>query len=79
MKPIATDTRDFPSLRRDGNIYVDKTEYVHRMVLDANSRLFFISRPVPVRVPDDQGLQSDYKGPMFCNCSKHCNLFVSCV
>ena len=45
MRPIATDTSDFPSLRRDGKIYVDKTEYVHRMVSDANTRLFFISRP----------------------------------
>ena len=45
MKPIATDTNDFPSLRRDGKIYVDKTEYVHRMVCDPNTRLFFISRP----------------------------------
>ena len=45
MRPIATDTNDFPSLRRDGKIYVDKTEYVHRMVSDANTRLFFISRP----------------------------------
>ena len=45
MRPIATDTNDFPSLRRDGKIYVDKTEFVHRMVSDANTRLFFISRP----------------------------------
>ena len=45
MRPIATDTNDFPSLRRDGKIYVDKTMYVHRMVSDANTRLFFISRP----------------------------------
>ena len=45
MRPIATDTNDFPSLRRDGKIYVDKTEYLHRMVSDANTRLFFISRP----------------------------------
>ena len=44
-RPIATDTNDFPLLRRDGKIYVDKTEYVHRMVSDANTRLFFISRP----------------------------------
>ena len=41
MRPIATDTADFPSLRRDGKIYVDKTAYVHRMVSDANARLFF--------------------------------------
>ena len=45
MRPIATDTNDFPSLRRDGKIYVDKTMYVHRMASDANTRLFFISRP----------------------------------
>ena len=45
MRPIATDTNDFPSLRRDGKIYVDKTGYVHRMVSDASTRLFFISRP----------------------------------
>ena len=32
-------------MRRDGKIYVDKTEFVHRMVSDANTRLFFISRP----------------------------------
>ena len=45
MRPIATDTNDFPSLRRDGKIYVDKTAFVHRMVSDVNTRLFFISRP----------------------------------
>ena len=45
MRPIATDTNDFPSLRRDGKIYVDKTEFVHRMVSDVNTKLFFISRP----------------------------------
>ena len=45
MRPIATDTHDFPSIRKDGKIYVDKTEFVHRMVSDANTRLYFISRP----------------------------------
>ena len=30
MRPIATDTHDFPSLRRDGKIYVDKTEFIYR-------------------------------------------------
>ena len=45
MRPIATDTNDFPSLRRDGKIYVDKTGFVHRMVSDVNTRLFFVSRP----------------------------------
>jgi hypothetical protein len=32
MRPIATDTHDFPSLRRDGKIYVDKTMFIHRLV-----------------------------------------------
>ena len=34
MRPIATDTNDFPKLRERGCIYVDKTEFVHRMVSD---------------------------------------------
>ncbi len=45
MKPIATDTNDFPKLRGNGCIYVDKTEFVHRMVSDVGTNLFFISRP----------------------------------
>ena len=45
MRPIATDTNDFPKLRTKGCIYVDKTEYVHRMVSDPGTNLFFISRP----------------------------------
>ena len=45
MRPIATDTNDFPALRGDGKIYVDKTGFVHRMVTDPDTRLFFISRP----------------------------------
>ena len=45
MRPIATDTNDFPKLRGKDCIYVDKTEFVHRMVSDANTSLFFISRP----------------------------------
>ena len=45
MRPIATDTADFPSLRRGGKIYVDKTMYIHRLVTDCNTKLFFMSRP----------------------------------
>ena len=45
MRPIATDTNDFPKLREKGCIYVDKTEFVHRMVSDVGTNLFFISRP----------------------------------
>ena len=33
MRPIATDTNDFPSLRGDGKIYVDKTMFIHRLVI----------------------------------------------
>jgi hypothetical protein len=32
MKPIATDTADFPSLRKDGCIYVDKTMYMQSLI-----------------------------------------------
>ena len=45
MRPIAIDTHDFPSLRRDGCIYVDKTEFLHRLVTTVGSKLFFVSRP----------------------------------
>ena len=44
MRPIATATHDFPSLRRDGKIYVDKTMFIHRLVAN-NTKLFFMSRP----------------------------------
>ena len=45
MRPIATDTHDFPSIRRDGKIYVDKTEFIYRLVAHNDTKLFFISRP----------------------------------
>ena len=45
MRPIATDTHDFPSLRRDGKIYVDKTEFIYRLITNRDARLFFVSRP----------------------------------
>ncbi len=45
MRPIATDTHDFPSLRRDGCIYVDKTMFIHRLVTNVGAKLFFLSRP----------------------------------
>ena len=45
MRPIATDTHDFPSLRRDGCIYVDKTKFIHRLVSTVGSKLYFLSRP----------------------------------
>ncbi len=45
MRPIATDTHDFPSIRRDGKIYVDKTAYIYRLISHDDAKLFFISRP----------------------------------
>ena len=45
MKPIATDTADFPSLRNRKCIYVDKTMYMHRLISSVNASLFFVSRP----------------------------------
>ena len=45
MKPIATDTHDFPSLRRDGKIYVDKTKFIYRLIAHNDTKLFFVSRP----------------------------------
>lgn len=45
MRPLATDTHDFPSLRRDGCIYVDKTMFIHRLITTVGTKLFFISRP----------------------------------
>ena len=45
MRPIATDTHDFPSIRREGKIYVDKTMFIHRLVTDPDAKIFFISRP----------------------------------
>ena len=45
VRPIATDTADFPKLRGKGCIYVDKTMFMHRMVSDVGTSLYFISRP----------------------------------
>ena len=45
MRPIATDTHDFPKLREKGCIYVDKTRFIHRLVTDVGTNLFFVSRP----------------------------------
>ena len=45
MRPLATDTHDFPALRRDGKIYVDKTMFIHRLIAGNDTKLFFLSRP----------------------------------
>lgn len=45
MKPIVTDTYDFPTLIRRGYVYVDKTKLLHRLVSGVDGLMFFISRP----------------------------------
>ena len=45
MRPIATDTHDFPSIRNEGCIYVDKTMFMHRMISTVGTKLYFVSRP----------------------------------
>lgn len=45
MKPIAKNSNDFPSIIRDGQIYVDKTAYLHLLVTDRQDKCFFLARP----------------------------------
>jgi len=45
MKPIVTDTYDFPTLIEGGYVYVDKTALLRRMISGVDGRFFFMSRP----------------------------------
>ena len=45
MRPIATETNDFETLRAKGQIYVDKTAHLHRMITDPSRSYFFCARP----------------------------------
>ena len=48
MRTIAENANDFADLRTMGKgdcIYVDKTDYFHRLVTDGRRKLFFIARP----------------------------------
>ena len=45
LQPIAKDTSDFPELRGNGCVYVDKTAYFHRLVNSVETRRYFIVRP----------------------------------
>ncbi len=45
-RPINETTYDFPTLRRNGCVYVDKTKVFHALITDAGgNNLFFLSRP----------------------------------
>ncbi|MBR6058280.1 MAG: AAA family ATPase [Victivallales bacterium] len=45
LQPIPTDTHDFPEIRGNGCIYVDKTAYFHKLITMKDARRFFIARP----------------------------------
>ena len=44
LPPLALDTAHFGELRRNGQVYVDKTAYVQRM-LEERMRYVFLARP----------------------------------
>ena len=45
MKPLATNIADFETMRKAGQLYVDKTAYLHRLVTDPSRTFFFCARP----------------------------------
>ena len=45
MEKITTDISSFENLRRDGYVYVDKTDLLYRLVSSREGRQFFIARP----------------------------------
>ncbi len=45
MKPIATNIADFETLRTRGQLYVDKTAHLHRLITDPSRTYFFCARP----------------------------------
>ena len=45
MEKITTDIYSFENLRKDGYVYVDKTDLLWRLVAKKEGRQFFISRP----------------------------------
>jgi hypothetical protein len=43
MKKLPLGTQSFENLRKSDCVYVDKTEIIHRLILDG--RIYFLSRP----------------------------------
>ncbi|MDR2066553.1 MAG: AAA family ATPase, partial [Endomicrobium sp.] len=43
MKKLPVGTQAFEVLRKDGAIYVDKTEHIYNLI--SNGRIYFLSRP----------------------------------
>ena len=53
LQPIPEDTGSFLSIRNAGQLYVDKTAYLHRLI-DSADKCFFIARPrLPVVLVDE--------------------------
>ena len=45
MQPLAIGISDFADIRQNGQVYVDKTAWLHRLATDPNCRFFFLARP----------------------------------
>ncbi len=45
LQPIAIDSGNFPELRKNKCVYVDKTAYFHRLITNPGARRFFLARP----------------------------------
>ena len=45
MQKIAVDTYNFPRMRKEGFVYVDKTAILHRLACGDFGKLFFLARP----------------------------------
>ena len=45
LQPILTDSSDFPEIRGNGCVYVDKTAYFHDLITRLDARRFFLARP----------------------------------
>ena len=59
--------QDFPSLRKRGDVYVDKTEYVYRMT-HSSSQYMFLSRPrrfgtLPSEIGARNAYSTDFDAP----------------
>ena len=45
MKDVTVETFDFKTIREQDILYVDKTEYIHRIATSKDGSFFFLSRP----------------------------------
>ena len=52
MEKITTDIYSFENLRKDGFVYVDKTDLLWRLAAKNEGRQFFISRPRRCLLPE---------------------------